>query len=76
MVKLLYIFFYNSEYLCFTDIPCQNSAKIIQYFLEKKFIFLLLLFLVTATILVFDLTQFHKSKTLESGYVPCTISEL
>ena len=23
----IFFYFYNSKYLCFTDIPCQNSAK-------------------------------------------------
>ena len=45
--------FYNSEYLCSIDIPCQNSAKNIQRFLEKKLILLFLLFLVMAAILDF-----------------------
>ena len=41
--------------------------------LDRK---LFLLFLVTAAILLFDLTQFYNSETLESGDAPCEIREL
>ena len=36
--------FYNSEYLCFINIPCQNSVKKYPVVLEKKLILLFLLF--------------------------------
>ena len=44
----------------------------------EKLIFLFFLFLVTAAIyyIIFDLTQFYNSETLESGYAPCEIWEL
>ena len=42
----IFFHFHNSEYLCFIDIPCQNSAKNIQWL-----ILLFLLFLVMAAIL-------------------------
>ena len=53
MTKLRYRFFflfYNSEYLCFIDIPCQNSAKISSGF-EEEDDFVVFAFLVTAVIL-------------------------
>ena len=44
--RFLLLFFFNSEYLCFIDIPCQNSAKKIQWVWRKKVILLFLLFLI------------------------------
>ena len=50
-LKFFFFHFYNSEYLCFINIPCKNSVKKYPVVLEKKLILLFLLFLVTAAIL-------------------------
>ena len=44
--------------------------------LEKRFILLFLVFLVTAAILDIQPDPIYNSETLESGQAPCEISEL
>ena len=39
MLQIFFFHFYNSEYLCSIDIPCQNSAKNIQWLILLFMIF-------------------------------------
>ena len=62
---------YNSEYLSFTDIPCQNSAKYISTGSGEEVYFVVFAIIGNSSHLGYsNLTQFYNSVTLESGHAP------
>ena len=71
----IFFHFYNSEYLCFIDIQCQNSAKNIQWFRRRSLFwgFFFCYFSNSGHLGRFYLTQFYNSETLESDHASCEI---